>query len=385
VDISVLKGDEDDACRDWNEDGDSRKPRGDRMTARKAGPAITVSGKHRLSPEAETGELAIAADAAFDRLTRERRNDIRVHCYRIMGSLSDAEDLTQETFARAWRSRGDLVDPASMRSWLYRIATNACLDALRRRKRDRRLWSDPAPLPTGDFAELGVPDIDIGWLEPMPDSMLCLVADDAPNPHARYELAESVRLAFLACVQALPARQRAIFLLCEVLGWSAAEAASAFAITPQAVNSLLQRARRTFDAAYRGKPEWAAASNLDQQVAERYAAAFENRDLDGLVSLLRTDATMQMPPWRGWVRGRDAIGRFSGQAMQRWNSFSARQFRVNGQSAVILYARAADSDAWRPHSLNVLEVAEGALASVVAYAGPLAPTLFASTGIPLQP
>jgi RNA polymerase sigma-70 factor (ECF subfamily) len=277
-----------------------------------------------------------------------------------------------------------LANQASVRPWLYRIATNACLDALRRLKRERRLWSDPTPVHTGDFAELGTPALDIAWLEPLPDSVLN-VADDGLSPHASYEQAEAVRLAFLACVQLLPARQRAIFLLHEVLGWSAAEVASAFAMTPQAANSMLQRARRTFDAAYQHEPKWAAASDLDQQMAERYAAALERRDLDAFVSLLRSDATMRMPPWRAWLSGRGAIQLFMEQAWRRSGGFRTRVFRANGRSAVVVYACAADDDAWRPHSLHVLEVSEGAITSVVAFVGPLAPSLFSNAGLPMHP
>ena len=330
------------------------------------------------------GATAVEREA-FEQLTRTRRNEIRVHCYRIMGALSDAEDMTQETFARAWRARGDLADQAAVRPWLYRIATNTCLDALRRRKRERRLWGDPAPMLTGDFVELGAPDLDIAWLEPMPDSALTDIADGAPGPHASYEQAEAVRLAFLACVQLLPARQRAIFLLHEVLGWSAADVGAAFAMTPQAANSLLQRARRTFNAAYEREPKWAAASDQDQQLAERYAAAFESRDLQGLVSMLRSDATMLMPPWRAWLSGREAIELFLGQALARWGAFRAQVFRANGRSAVILYTRVNEDDAWRPHSLNVLEISGGAITSVVAFVGPLAPALFSSSGLPQHP
>lgn len=325
---------------------------------------------------------ALAERDAFDQLARERRNEIRLHCYRIMGSLSEAEDMTQEALARAWRARAELADQASARPWLYRIATNACLDALRRRKRERRLWGDPAPMPTGDMAELGTPDLDICWIEPMPDSVLSDVADDRPGPHARYEQAEAVRLAFLACVQILPARQRAIFLLFDVLGWSAADVAAAFAMTPQAANSLLQRARRTFTGAYRCEPQWAAASDADQQVAARYAAALEQRDLDGIVSLLRADATMHMPPWRAWLRGHSAIRLFMGQAWRRSGGFRTRLFRANGRSAVVTYACTPDDAMWRAHSLHVLELAEGAVASVIIFVGPLTPALFSSAGLP---
>ncbi len=339
-----------------------------------------------MSPRKTSGDGALTIErAAFDRLARARRHEIKVHCYRIMGSLSEAEDLTQETFVRAWRGRGELADPDAARAWLYRIATNACLDALRRRKRERRLWGDPAPMATGDFAELGAPDVDLAWLEPMPDTALAEVADSGPGPQANYEQAESVRLAFLACVQLLPARQRAVFLLHEVLGWSAAEVAGAFSTTPQAANSLLQRARRTFDAAYAREPKWAAASDLDQAVAERYAAAFERRDFEAFVSLLHAEATMHMPPWRAWLSGRAAIELFMDQAWRRWGAFRARVFRANGRSAVVLYAHWPEDGTWRPHSFHVLEVSEGAIVSIVAFVGPLAPSLFASAGIPDQP
>jgi RNA polymerase sigma-70 factor (ECF subfamily) len=332
--------------------------------------------------EGAADDAAPAERLAFERLARERRSEIKVHCYRMLGSLADAEDMTQETFARAWHARGALADPAAARAWLYRIATNACLDTLRRHKRERRLWGDPAPM--ADGAELGPPDLDIDWLEPMPHATLSDVAVEGPSPQAIYEQAEALRLAFLACVQLLPARQRAIFLLHEVLGWSAAEVASAFAMSPQAANSQLQRARRTFDAAYRHEPKWAAASDLDQQVAERYAAALESRDLDAFISLLRPDARMHMPPWRAWVSGRSAIRAFHAMVWQRFREFRARVIRANGRSAIALYACTAD-DTWRPHSIHVLEVSEGAVASIVAFVGPLGPALFSSAGLPLHP
>jgi len=333
----------------------------------------------------QTESGASAERMAFDRLARERGHEIKVHCYRIMGSLADAEDLTQEVFARAWRSRAELVEPAAVRSWLYRIATNVCLDALRRRKRERRLWSDPAPMDTGSYAELGSPDLDVAWLEPMPDAALFNIADERPSPHAHYEQAEAVRLAFLACIQLLPARQRAIFLLREVLGWSAEEVASAFTMTPQAANSLLQRARRTFSAAYAREPEWVAASDLDRQVAARFAAALANHDLGAFVSLLREDATMHMPPWRAWLSGRDAIELFMGHALRRFRGFRTYVFRANGRCAVAVYAQVVDGDAWQPQSLQVLEIREGAIASIVAFVGPLAPSLFSDAGLLMQP
>ena len=354
------------------------------MRARKTSAA--VDGGHALagrSGEGDAEDTTAAERLAFEDLARERRNAIKVHCYRMLGSLADAEDMTQETFARAWRARGELVDRASARSWLYQIATNACLDALRRRKRERRLWGDPAPAIAG--ADLGAPDLDVDWLEPMPDSILSGVVDDGPGPYASYAQAEAVRLAFLACVQLLPARQRAIFLLQDVLGWSAAEVASAFAMSPQAANSLLQRARRTFDAAYRDEPKWSAASDLDQKAAERYAAALESRDLDAFMALLRSGATLHMPPWRAWFRGQSAIRAFVAKILQGYSGFRTRVFGANGQSAIAVYVRMPGDDAWRPHAVHILEVSDGAVASIVAFVGPLCLSLFSSTGPPLEP
>ena len=354
------------------------------MTSRKTwggvdgGPALAVRAK-----AGDADDAAAADRLAFEQLASERRNEIKVHCYRMLGSLSDAEDKTQETFERAWRARGELVNQASARPWLYRIATNACLDALRGRKRKRRLWGDPVPTVAG--ADLGPPNLDVDWLEPMPDSVMSDIAIDWLSPHASYEQAEAVRLAFLACVQLLPARQRAIFLLQEVLGWSAAEVASALGMSPQAANSLLQRARRTFDAAYRLEPKWAAASDLDQQVAERYAAALERRDIDAFVSLLRSDVALRMPPWRAWFSGRSAVRAFVAQLLQGYSGYRAHVFRANGRSAIAVYTRMADDDAWQPHAVHVLEVSEGAVASIVAFAGPLGPSLFSNMGLPLLP
>jgi RNA polymerase sigma-70 factor (ECF subfamily) len=156
-------------------------------------------------------------------------------------------------------------------------------------------------------------------------------------------------------------------------------------MSPQATNSQLQRARRTFGTAYRHEPKWAAASDLDQQVAQRYAAAMESRDLDAFISLLRPDARMHMPPWRAWLRGRSAIREFHAMVWRRFGGFRARVIQANGRSAIAAYACATDNDTWRPHSVHVLEVSEGAIASIVAFVGPMGPALFSNAGLPLHP
>jgi RNA polymerase sigma-70 factor (ECF subfamily) len=205
------------------------------------------------------------------------------------------------------------------------------------------------------------------------------------SPRASYEQAEALRLAFLACVQLLPARQRAIFLLHEVLGWSAAEVADAFAISPQAANSQLQRARRTFDLTYQQQPKWTAASENDQQLAERYATALTNRDLDAFAALLDPDAELHMPPWRAWVKGRDAVRSFNSMIWQRYNGFRVRIIRANGCYAFTTYANTSAGATWLPHSVHVLEFNEGVITSIIAFVGPLGSALFSRAGLPLHP
>src|SRR5689334_7273018 len=186
--------------------------------------------------------------AAFARLAEPYRRELKVHCYRMMGSLGDAEDLVQETFLRAWSGIDGFEGRSSLRGWLYRIATNRCLDALAKRRRSSRLL--PAQeLPPSHEMPQGQPS-DLPWLEPFPDGELEGIPDEAPGPEARYELRESVRLAFVAAIQQLPPRQRAVLLLCDVMGWSAIEIAHLLGGTVASVNSALQRARATLAKRY---------------------------------------------------------------------------------------------------------------------------------------
>jgi RNA polymerase sigma factor (sigma-70 family) len=190
------------------------------------------------------------ANQAFERLAKPFRREIKLHCYRMLGSLHEADDLVQETYLRAWRSF-DSFEGGSFRAWLYRIATNACLNALASRKHVRRLLPDQqAPATVTVEMPEGAPPIDVEWLEPYPDSNLEGIADDAPNPEARYTSREAVQLAFVAAVQQLPPRQRAAILLCDVLGWAAAEAATLLGGSTASINSALQRARATLAKRY---------------------------------------------------------------------------------------------------------------------------------------
>src|SRR5215471_7457905 len=185
---------------------------------------------------------------SFERLAEPLRREIKLHCYRMLGSVHDAEDLVQETYLRAWRSF-DTFDGKNFRAWLYKIATNACLNALASRKHTERVLPDQHG-PASEEMPKGVPATDVAWLEPYPDSNLEGIADEAPGPEARYTAREAVELAFVAAIQELPPRQRAALLLCDVLGWAAAEAATLLGGSTTSINSALQRARETLAKRY---------------------------------------------------------------------------------------------------------------------------------------
>src|SRR5246127_4759140 len=212
---------------------------------------------------------------AFERFAEPHRREIKLHCYRMLGSLHEAEDLVQESFLRAWRSF-DSFEGGSFRAWLYKIATNACLNALESRKSALRFLPDQRA-PAATEMPNGVPPTDVAWLEPYPDSNLEGIADDAPNPEARYASREAVQLAFIAVIQQLPPRQRAVLLLCDVLGWPAIEAATLLGRSTASINSALQRARDTLAKRHpHGRQTVATASSpAQQQLVGRYLLAWE--------------------------------------------------------------------------------------------------------------
>ena len=229
----------------------------------------------------------------------EHRDALTGHCYRMLGSVVDADDAVQETIVRAWRSLDRFDGRASLRTWLYRIATNVCLDALADRNRRAR------PMEEGPSGTVDTPLVmheRTHWLEPVPD--VRAIPSDA-NPSEQVILRQSIRLAFVAALQRLPPKQRAVLLLSEVLGWSAAEIAETLDTSVAAVNSALQRARVTLENQNLREPE--PLSDAQQQLLERYVAAFERYDVDGLASLLREDATFSMPPYALWLRGPESV------------------------------------------------------------------------------
>ncbi|WP_214477489.1 sigma-70 family RNA polymerase sigma factor [Mesorhizobium sp. dw_380] len=320
---------------------------------------------------------------AFERLTMAHRRELKLHCYRMMGSLHEADDLVQETFLKAWRGRAQFDGRGSPRGWLYTIATNACLNAIKARVTAHRILEEPARPPTEGRAAAG-PATELSWLEPYPDAELPDLVDGEPGPDARYETQEAVRLAFVAAIQLLPPRQRAALLLCDVLGWSAAETPQLLGGSTASINSALQRARATLAQHYpTGRPLQRSQPNRDEGLLlERYIRAWQAANLDGFIELLREDATYHMPPWRDWYRGRPAIQGFFRTVWSNFAGYLPVAIRANGQPAVAIYARRHQEPEWRAQSLHVIEPADGGIASLTVYVGPLGPDLFAAFSLP---
>ncbi|HEU4408274.1 MAG TPA: sigma-70 family RNA polymerase sigma factor [Polyangiaceae bacterium] len=305
----------------------------------------------------------------------EHRSALTGHCYRMLGSAVDADDAVQETMVRAWKGLERFDGRASLRTWLYRIATNVCLDALAdRSRRERPIEGGPANTTDDPLVERPRTH----WLEPVPDARV-LPADADASELAM--LRESVRLAFVAALQHLPPKQRAALLLTDVLGWSAAEVAEAIDTSVAAVNSALQRARATLAARDLGGPGPALSAD-EARLLERYVAAFERYDVDELASLLRDDATLSMPPYAFWLRGPEAIaawllGRGSGCRGSRLVPTAA-----NGVPAFAQYRPGQDGGPHRAWALIVLELSGGRIAAWNAFLD--TETLFPRFGLPLE-
>jgi RNA polymerase sigma-70 factor, ECF subfamily len=346
------------------------------------------SGRTTSPPEGATDIAATvtnsAGRAAFTQLTEPYRRQLKAHCYRMTGSLHEAEDLVQETYLRAWRAFESFEGRGSLKAWLYQIATRVCLDALASRKKLRRL------LPEGNFPPAtevpkGQPPTDIAWLEPYPDSELDELADESPNAEARYAQRESVRLAFVAALQHLPPRQRAVLLLIDVLGWSSAETASLLGGSTASINSALQRARATLECHNRSEQLELSVSVTPEQQAllDRYVHAWEDKNLDAFVELLKSEATYAMPPWSEWYQGREVIGRFFGTVWKHYGRFRLLPTRANGQPAFILYTRADGEREWRAHSVQVLGIDREGIFNLTVFMRHLAPALVPAFGLPL--
>ena len=318
--------------------------------------------------------------AAFGRLVEAHRSELHAHCYRMVGSLHDADDALQDTLLRAWRALPRFRGRSSHRTWLYRIATNVCLDLIARRPR-RVLPIDYGP-PGGD--DHAVPLRQSLWIEPYPEGTLAVEDADA-TPEARYEQREAVELAFIAALQHLPARQRAALILRDVLGFSAREAAACLEATVPSVNGALQRARRAVGERLPPHSQQTTLRALGDQrlreLVERFADAFERGDVDAILSLLTEDATFAMPPYPDWCRGREAIA--GSWLMPAGPPPRLRYVATcaNGQPAVGVYLIDADAGCYKPLALDVLTLRGPLIAAVTAFR---MPAIFARFGLPAE-
>ena len=300
---------------------------------------------------------------SFERLAERHRRELQVHCYRMLGSIHDAEDVVQESLLRAWRGLAGFEGRTSFRGWLYRIATNACLTALSRRAHGRVLPEDEGP-PVA-FAPLGTPSSDVAWLEPYPDSALEGIPDEAPGPEARYEMREAVQLAFVAALQELPPRQRAVLLLRDVLGLSATEASAILDASVASTNSALQRARATLKQRSADPRDLLPISDERRRgLLARYVKTWEERDVDGFVALLKEDAAWSMPPWRQWYVGRPNIGAFMGWAWRSGRRQLLLPIAANGQPGFAYYRSDNEGSEWRAFAIQVLTLRDDAIAAI---------------------
>jgi RNA polymerase sigma-70 factor (ECF subfamily) len=336
--------------------------------------------------EAELLEAARSGDEdAFRRLIEPHRGRLHAHCYRMLGSVQDAEDALQDALLRAWRGLPRFAARSSLRSWLYKIATNACLDAIARRPK-RVLPIDYGP-PADPHDGVGKPLTESVWIEPYPDETFDM-GDRKLGPEALYEQRESVELAFVAALQHLPAKQRAVLILREVLGFSAKEVADVLETTVQSVNSALQRARKAADERLPEQSQQATLRALGDtdlnELVDTYMRAWEEGDADTIVAMLTEDATLAMPPMPTWFEGREGVAGFltelafaDQQARRQLVSFAGEQRRVrlvptraNGQLAFGAYYWNDEAGAYIPRALQVLTLREGQIADITGFADP---------------
>jgi RNA polymerase sigma-70 factor (ECF subfamily) len=304
-------------------------------------------------------DTSLAATVSVAERLEEYRVELTGYCYRMLGSV-DAEDAVQETFIRAWRGFDGFEGRSALRSWLYRIATNVCLDMLESRKRRARPM-DLGPAGAPVVESLNVPS-EVTWLEPIPDGRVLPEGDPAEVALAR----ETVRLAFVAALQHLPPRQRAVLILCEVLRWKASEVAELLDTSVASVNSALQRARATLEATdARSAASTAAPEDVDAELLARYVDAFQRYDLDALTALIHEDATQSMPPYDLWLSGRDDIFTWwFGPGIGCSGSRVIPVESANGAPAFGQYKPSETGEGFEPWALQVLRVEDGRIAEL---------------------
>ena len=331
----------------------------------------------RLLAAARTGDERAYAD-----LVEPHRGELHAHCYRMLGSVQDAEDALQDALIRAWRGLPRFEGRSSLRSWLYKIATNACLDAIARRPK-RVLPIEYGP-PAGPEDGIAKPLVESVFIEPYPDELLD-IGDRLLGPEARYEQRESVELAFVAALQHLPAKQRAVLILREVLGFSAAETANVLDTTVQSINSALQRARKAAEERLPDESQqatlWTLGDKRLQELVETYMTAWEAGDVETIVAMLTDDVTLTMPPMPTWFQGRagvrDFLTRFAfadQQQRRQLVSFAGEVRRVrlvptraNGQPAFAAYYWNDAENAYLPRALQVLTLRQGRIEDITGF------------------
>ena len=309
------------------------------------------------------------------------RRELLVHCYRMLGSLPDAEDAVQETSLRAWRYRDSLKEGAPLRPWLYRVATNACLDAIARDERRAILGAKAE----ADAGWAGEPD-DVVWLGPIPDSVLEPPTSPERTPEALTLMRETIEIAFLTVIQLLTPQQRAALILCDVLDWSSKDAADLLEVIISAVNSALQRARaRLRERLPSHKSEWPAgvdASAAERDLLKKYVEASEAAYIRGFESIIREDATFRMPPQPETAAGREAMFRLwieGGFGSEKFGQLRCVVTHANLQPAVANYVRRPGDSTWRAMALDVLRIEEGLITEIVTFV----PDTFPLFGLPI--
>ena len=320
---------------------------------------------------------ARAGDArSFDAMVAPYRRALVAHCYRLLGSPADAEDVVQDALLRAWKGLNGYDGRGSLRGWLYQVATNVCLTEIERRP--RRKTVDELGPPAAQPGPPGEPLTEVAWLEPCAPELWA----DSPGPEARYSARESVGIAFLTLLQLLPAQQRAVLLFRDVLGWSAAETADALETTVAAANSTLQRARATME---RWR-ETAITQRYDEgqvgALLKRYVQAWESGDATALAALLHDDAKLTMPPVSLWFQGRANIERFLSGLIPSFGAMRLRVFEANGGPAAAAYVQRPGESVFRAQSLQILSLAaDGSIGRIDVFMNPEAFTKF---GLPLE-
>jgi RNA polymerase sigma-70 factor (ECF subfamily) len=313
----------------------------------------------------------------FDDLARRYRRELHVHCYRMLGSFDEAEDHVQEVFLRAWRSRDRFQGESSPRAWLYRIATNACLDTLRRDA--RRAVPAPSSAPAGARPSVAT----MPWVQPYPDSLLDEMPAGQPGPEAVTVSRETISLAFLAAIQLLPPRQRAVLILRDVISFPAAEVAELLDMSVPAVNSALQRARGTLrDQWPGGRPDWAPAAEPDsgqRRLLRRFIAAHEQADPEALIAVLRHDVRLAISPQVGEWNGEPEVGDALRGGMTALGPWRLLPIMANRQPGAAGYLRRPGQAAFFPFALTVLRLEHGRVADIAAFEQP---SMFTAFGLP---